>query len=59
VAEDASVAEGDASLKHLAAAGMPALGPANQGWAGIALTVLLIAVLAGAVAIWNRSRYRP
>ena len=48
------------TLMHLLVMGRgPTLGPANQGWTATVMFIFLIAIAAGIVAIWNRSRYRP
>jgi hypothetical protein len=48
------------TLKHLVAGRMPTnLGPSAEGWTRTVMIFLLIVVVAGIVAIWNRSRYRP
>ena len=46
-------------LKHLEAGGGGVHIALTQGLAQLILLVLLIVVVAGVVAIWNRSRYRP
>lgn len=35
------------------------LGPSAEGWTRTVMIFLLIVVVAGIVAMWNRSRYRP
>ena len=48
------------TLMHLVAGrGMPSsLGLSAQGLAKMILVILLVVVIAGVVAIWNRSQYR-
>ena len=46
-------------LKHLKASGGGVHIALTQGLAQSILLILLIVVVAGVVAIWNRSRYRP
>jgi hypothetical protein len=46
-------------LKHLEASGGGVHIALTQGLAQLILLILLIVVVAGVVAIWNRSRYRP
>ena len=58
--QDASGLREMITLKHLVAARIPAnLGPSAEGWARTVMIFLLIVVVAGIVAMWNRSRYRP
>jgi hypothetical protein len=48
------------TLKHLVAGRIPTnLGPSAEGWTCTVMIFLLIVVVAGIVAMWNRSRYRP
>ena len=47
------------TLKHLEAGGGGVHIALTEGLAQLILLVLLIMVVAGVVAIWNRSRYRP
>ena len=47
------------TLMHLEAGGGGVHIALTEGLAQLILLVLLIAVVAGVVAIWNRSRYRP
>jgi len=48
------------TLKHLIAGRIPKnLGPAAQDWTRPVMLFLLIAVVVGIVAVWNRSRYHP
>jgi len=47
------------TLMLLAAGRGPTLGPGNQGWTSTVMFIFLIVVVAGIVAIWNRSGYRP
>jgi hypothetical protein len=58
-AEDASGRRELITLKHLEAGGGGVHIALTEGLAQLILLVLLIAVVAGVVAIWNRSRYRP
>ena len=47
------------TLEHLVAGRIPrTLGPGLAGWATTVMVVLLVAAVAGAIAIWNRSQYR-
>ena len=47
------------TLMHLVAGRIPtSLGPGFAGWATTIMIILLVAAVAGAVAIWNRSSYR-
>ena len=47
-------------LKHLIAGRIPThLGLSAEGWTRTVMIFLLITVIAGIVAMWNRSRYRP
>jgi hypothetical protein len=46
-------------LKHLEASGGGVHIALTRGLAQLILLILLIVVVAGVVAIWNRSRYRP
>ena len=46
------------TLKHLEAGGGVHIG-LTQGLAQLILLIVLIVMVAGVVAIWNRSRYRP
>jgi hypothetical protein len=46
-------------LMHLVAGRIPTtLGPGLAGWATTVMVVFLVAAVAVAVAIWNRSQYR-
>jgi hypothetical protein len=48
------------TLKHLIAARIPThLGPSAEGWTRTVMIFLVIVVVAGIVAMWNRSRYHP
>jgi hypothetical protein len=47
------------TLKHLKAAGGGVHIQLTAGLAQTILLILLVVVVAGSVAIWNRSRYRP
>lgn len=47
------------TLMLLAVGRGPTLGPWNQGWTSTVLVIFLVVIVAGIVAIWNRSRYRP
>jgi hypothetical protein len=48
------------TLKHLAAGRIPTnLGPSAEGWTRTVMIFTVIVVVAGIVATWNRSRYRP
>ncbi len=48
------------TLKHLLAGRVPTgWEPSAEGWAQTVMVILLIAVVAGIVAIRNRSRYHP
>ena len=47
------------TLKHLVAAHNGGPGPYLESWPKAVMLILLIAVVAGTVAIWNRSRYHP
>jgi hypothetical protein len=47
------------TLKHLEAAGGGVHIALTAGLAKWILLILFIVVVAGAVAMWNRSRYRP
>jgi hypothetical protein len=48
------------TLKHLMAIGVrTGPGPYMDSWPRMVMFIFLIAVVAGAVAIWNRSRYHP
>jgi hypothetical protein len=48
------------TLKHLIAARIPRnLGPGAENWTRLVMIVLVIAVVAGIVAMWNRSQYHP
>lgn len=48
------------TLKHLIAGRIPTnLGPSAENWTRTVMIFLLIAVIAGIVAMWNRSRYHP
>ena len=48
------------TLKHLIAGRTPKnLGPTAEHWTRPVMIFTLIAVVAGIVAMWNRSRYRP
>jgi len=47
------------TLKHLKAAGGGVHIQLTAGLAQTILLILLVVVVVGAVAIWNRSRYRP
>jgi hypothetical protein len=46
-------------LEHLVAAGRGVDIHLTAGLAQTIMLILLLAVVGGAVAIWNRSRYRP
>jgi hypothetical protein len=48
------------TLKHLMAIGVrTGPGPYMEDWPRTVLLIFLIAIVAGSVAIWNRSRYHP
>ncbi len=47
------------TLKHLEAAGGGIHISLSAGLAQTILLILFVVVIGGAVAIWNRSRYRP
>jgi hypothetical protein len=48
------------TLKHLIAGRIPTnLGPSAEHWTRPVMIFLLIAVVAGIVAMWSRARYRP
>jgi hypothetical protein len=48
------------ALKHLVAGRVPTnLGPSAENWTRTVMIFLLIVVVAGIVAMWNRSRYHP
>jgi hypothetical protein len=48
------------TLKHVVAGRIPTnLGPSAEGWTRTVMIFLVIVVVAGIVAMWNRSRYRP
>ena len=47
------------TLKHLMAAHNGGPGPYMANWPRTVLFIVVIAVLAGSVAIWTRSRYHP
>ena len=48
------------TLKHLIAGRIPKnLGLAAQDWTRTVMIFFLIAVVAGIVAVWNRSHYHP
>jgi len=48
------------TLKHLMAGRIPKnLGPSAEDWTRMVMIFLLIAVVVGIVAMWNRSRYHP
>jgi hypothetical protein len=50
------------TLKHLVVAAgaiRTRPGPYLESWPKIVLLVLVIAVLGGVVAVWNRSHYHP
>lgn len=38
---------------------LPGLGPYMDSWPKLVFFIAIIAVIAGGVAIWNRSRYHP
>jgi len=48
------------TLKHLIAGRIPThLGISAEGWTRTVMIFLVIVVVAGIVAVWNRSRYHP
>ncbi len=48
------------TLKHLLAGRVPTnLGTSAEGWTRTVMIFLLIVVIAGVIAMWNRSRYHP
>jgi hypothetical protein len=48
------------TLKHLISGRIPRnLGPAAESWTRLVMIFLLIAIVAGIVAMWNRSHYHP
>lgn len=48
------------TLKHLMAGRIPKnLGPSAENWTRTVMIILVIAVVAGIVAMWNRTHYRP
>jgi uncharacterized membrane protein YeaQ/YmgE (transglycosylase-associated protein family) len=48
------------TLKHLMAGRIPTnLGPSAEGWTRTLTIIVLVLVVAGIVAMWNRSRYHP
>jgi hypothetical protein len=48
------------TLKHLIAGRIPTnLGPSAESWTRPVMIFILIVVVAGVVALWNRSRYHP
>jgi hypothetical protein len=48
------------TLEHVVAGRIPTnLGPSAEGWTRTVMIFLVIVVVAGIVAMWNRSRYRP
>ena len=48
------------ALKHLVAGRVPThLGPSAESWTRPLMIFLLIVVVAGVVAMWNRSNYHP
>jgi len=48
------------TLMHLIAGRIPRnLGLSAEGWTRTVMIFLLIVVIAGIVAVWNRSRYHP
>lgn len=48
------------ALKHLVAGRVPTnLGLSAENWTRIVMIFLVIVVVAGIVAMWNRSRYHP
>ena len=48
------------TLKHLIAGRIPThLGLSAEGWTRTVMIFLVIVVVAGIVAVWNRSRYHP
>ncbi|MGH3202893.1 MAG: hypothetical protein ACRDOA_03665 [Streptosporangiaceae bacterium] len=47
------------ALKHLEAAGGGVHIAVTAGLAQLILLVLFVVVVAGVIAMWNRSRYRP
>ena len=48
------------TLKHLVAGRVPTnLGPSAESWTRTVMIFLFIVVVAGIVAMWNRSRYHP
>jgi len=47
-------------MKYLIAGRLhPGLGPYMDNWPKLAMLLFFVAAIAGAVALWNRSRYHP
>jgi hypothetical protein len=58
--QDASGLREMLTLKHMVAGRiLTNLGPSAEGWTRTVMIFLVIVVVAGIVAMWNRSRYRP
>jgi hypothetical protein len=47
------------TLKHLVAAHNGGPGPYLESWPKYVFLFIVIAAIAGTIAVWNRSRYHP